>query len=172
MSTTSHSPALPAAKDAAQSTSFVLDRDSAGRLILKVSDHAQAVVVTAVRPFPISEPHGAIALVDRDGHELVWLESLDQLEPPARDLVLEELRRREFMPQIQALESVSSFITPSTWQVRTDRGPTSFVLGGEEFIRRLSGGTLLIADTHGIHYLIRDFTALDRESRKLLDRFL
>jgi hypothetical protein len=172
MNASSPTPAVPAAINAAQSPVVALDRDSAGRLILKASAHRPAVAVTAVRPFPISEPHGAIALVDRDGHELVWLESIDQLEPTARELVLEELRRREFMPHIEALESVSSFITPSTWQVRTDRGSTSFVLGGEEFIRRLSGGTLLIADTHGIHYLIRDFTALDRESRKLLDRFL
>jgi hypothetical protein len=165
MNTSSPGPAKPAGTTAAQVTRVALHRDSAGRLILNASNHAPAVAVTAVRPFPISEPHGAIALVDRDGHELVWLESIDQL-------VLEELRRREFMPHIEALESVSSFITPSTWQVRTDRGSTSFVLGGEEFIRRLSGGTLLIADTHGIHYLIRDLSALDRESRRLLDRFL
>jgi hypothetical protein len=172
MSASSPSPPMNPATDVTGAQGLALSRDSAGQLLLQTADHTPAVAVTAVRPFPISEPQGAIALVDRDGHELAWLDSVDQLEPGTRDLILEELRRREFMPHIEALESVSSFITPSTWQVRTDRGPTSFVLGGEEFIRRLSGGTLLIADTHGIHYLIRDFKALDRESRKLLDRFL
>ena len=76
------------------------------------------------------------------------------------------------MPEIERLEKVSSFATPSTWQVRTDRGEARFVLKGEEDIRRLPGGILLIADANGIQYLIRDLFALDRHSRKLLDRFL
>jgi hypothetical protein len=76
------------------------------------------------------------------------------------------------MPSIQRICRVSSFATPSTWLVETDRGETSFVLRGEEDIRRLMGSTLLIADSHGIQFLIRDLHALDRASRKLLDRFL
>jgi hypothetical protein len=30
----------------------------------------------------------------------------------------------------------------------------------------------LVADRHGVHYLIRDLSSLDRHSRRLLDRFL
>ena len=36
----------------------------------------------------------------------------------------------------------------------------------------LSQTRLLIADSHGIQFLIRDQTQLDRQSKKLLDRFL
>ena len=43
---------------------------------------------------------------------------------------------------------------------------------GEEDIRRLALPALLIADSHGIHYLIHDRYALDHHSRKILDRFL
>jgi hypothetical protein len=46
------------------------------------------------------------------------------------------------------------------------------VLRGEEFIRRLGAHSLLIADSHGIQFLVRDIAALDRGSRRLLDRFL
>ena len=42
----------------------------------------------------------------------------------------------------------------------------------EEDIRRISGKTLIVADEHGVQFLIRDLPALDRHSRKLLDRFL
>jgi hypothetical protein len=56
--------------------------------------------------------------------------------------------------------------------VETDRGETRFVLKGEEDIRRISHSTLLIADNHGIEFLIRDIQALDKASRKFLDRFL
>jgi hypothetical protein len=68
---------------------------------------------------------------------------------------------------------VSSVVTPCTWFVETDRGDTEFVLKAEEDIRRLPGGSaLLIASAHGMHYRIGDRAALDRASRKLLDRFL
>jgi hypothetical protein len=56
--------------------------------------------------------------------------------------------------------------------VETDRGPTTFILKGEDDIRRLAASTLLIADSNGIHFLIRDLNTLDQSSRKLLDRFL
>jgi hypothetical protein len=56
--------------------------------------------------------------------------------------------------------------------VLTDRGETRFVLRGDEDIRRLAGNTLLVTDSHGIHFLIRDLTTLSRDSRKILDRFM
>jgi len=73
---------------------------------------------------------------------------------------------------IQKLHGVSSFATPSTWDIETDRGPTQLVLKGEEDIRRLSASVLLLTDTQGVQYLIRDLPLMDRHSRKLLDRFL
>ena len=76
------------------------------------------------------------------------------------------------MPEITRLNSVASYATPSTWEVDTDRGLFRFVLKGEEDIRRLSGGALLVVDSHGVQFLIRDLFALDRHSKKLLDRFL
>ena len=60
---------------------------------------------------------------------------------------------------------------PTVWKVETDRGETAFT-AREEDIRRLNAQTLLIADNHGIFYLIRDLMSLDKHSRKLLDRFL
>jgi hypothetical protein len=86
--------------------------------------------------------------------------------------VAEELANREFMPEIHRVRHVSSFATPSRWEVETDRGETSFVLKAEDDIRRLTHHTLLIADSHGVHYLIRDRQALDKGSKRLLDRFL
>jgi hypothetical protein len=56
--------------------------------------------------------------------------------------------------------------------VHTDRGETRFVLKGEEDIRRLEGHALLITDANGANYRVRDRLALDRHSRRLLERFL
>jgi hypothetical protein len=76
------------------------------------------------------------------------------------------------MPEIRSIRSVSTFATPSNWAVETDRGDAIFILKGEEDIRRVAGGTLLIADSHGVQFLVRDQYALDRASRRILDRFL
>lgn len=149
-----------------------LQRNPLGRLVLTTPDGTTHEGVVPVRAYPISAPDRMIGIVGADGHELVWLDSLDQLDVATRALVEEELRRREFMPEIKRLLDVSSFATPSTWDIETDRGRAQLQLKGEEDIRRMGGGVMLIADAHGVQFMIRDVSALDRHSRKLLDRFL
>lgn len=149
-----------------------LARDPLGKLVLTTADGQRHVGVAPVRAFPIQAPDEGISLMTGDGREVAWIPSLAALAPAARRLIEEELRGREFMPVIQSIRSVSSYATPSTWQVATDRGDTSFVLRGEEDIRRIGQDTLLISDSHGIHFLLRDLQGLDRQSRKILDRFL
>lgn len=153
-------------------TSFQLTRNAFGRLVLTTAAGEVCEGVVPVRAFPIADPNGGIALIGPDGHEAAWIERLDALPAALRQLVEEELGRREFMPEILRIRSVSSFATPSTWQVDTDRGQTQLVLWGEEFIRRLGKAGLLIEDSHGIHFFVRDLNRLDAASRKLLDRFL
>lgn len=150
---------------------FELSRDPLGRLIFE-GDGETHVGVVPVRAFPIGQPDRGISLVSPDGHELAWIDRLTDLPEPQRTLVQEELAGREFMPEIRKLVKVSTFATPSTWTVETDRGTVDFILKGEEDIRRINGPILLVSDSNGIHYLIRDVLALDRHSRKLLDRFL
>jgi len=67
---------------------------------------------------------------------------------------------------------VASYVTPTTWTVRTSRGEARLWLKSEQDIRRISQSKLLISDGHGIHFLIRDLERLDRASRRILDRFL
>lgn len=153
-------------------TDFTLSRNSFGKLVLVHADGQRHEGVVPVRAFPIAAPREGVSLVSTDGHELAWIASLDALADAARSLVEEELASREFMPEIRRIRSVSSFATPSTWSVDTDRGEASFTLKGEEDIRRIAGSTLLIADSHGVQFLVRDLYALDRGSRRILDRFL
>lgn len=151
---------------------FTLTRNAFGRLVMTLGDGTVHEGVVPVRAFPIGAPEEGIGMMSTDGRELVWIPRLDHVPVPQRALVEEELAAREFMPEIGRIVSVSTFATPSEWTVQTNRGQTTLVLRGEEDIRRLAGSTLLISDSHGIHYLIRDLMALDRHSRKILDRFL
>lgn len=151
---------------------FTLVRNPFGRLTLTTSVGEVVEAVVPVRAFPIQSPEVGISLVHTDGHEVAWIEQLADVPEPAQSLIREELQLREFMPTILSIESVTSFSTPCTWRVKTDRGHTSFVLRGDEDIRRVGTSMLLVTDSHGIQFLIRDASDLGRDSRKILDRFL
>lgn len=152
---------------------FTLERNPFGRLVLTTADGTQHVGVVPVRAFPVVAPTEGLSLTSTDGHEVAWIARMADLPGPLRALLEEELATREFVPEVRRLVSVSSFTTPSTWRVETDRGTTEFVLKGEEDIRRLgSRSKLMIASEEGIHFLVPDVATLDKPSRKLLERFL
>lgn len=148
-----------------------LSQNAFGKLVITKKNQIHEGVIP-VRAFPVTAASEGIALVDGHGHEIVWIDNLAELSGVERILIEQELANREFMPEINRIDKVSSFATPSIWQVQTDRGTTNLTLKGEEDIRRLSITTLLITDSYGIHFLIRDRSALDRHSNKLLDHFL
>lgn len=155
-----------------QTPDFTLSRNSFGKLVVTLADGTAHEGVVPVRAFPISAASEGLSLMSTDGRELAWIAQPQALPAPVREMIDAELAAREFMPEIRKIVDVSTYATPSTWTVQTDRGQTDLVLRGEEDIRRLTGSTLLISDSHGIHYLIRDQLALDKHSRKILDRFL
>jgi len=152
--------------------SFQLQRNAFGQLVFTSQGGMVQVGVEPARAFPITAPRAQIALLDPDGHQLVWIPKLDDLPEAIRLLLEEELEGRELMPEIRRLISVTGYDMPCTWRVETDRGDTELVLKAEEDIRRLSGTALLIVDSRGIQFLIRNPQTLDPNSRKMLDRFL
>lgn len=154
------------------SLDFTLQRTPFGRLLLIDADGTRHEGVVPVRAFPITSPQSGLSLVSSDGHELFWLDTLDNLPPDQRALIQEELAQREFIPVIQRLTHVSSFSTPSDWDIETDRGTVRITLRSEDDIRRLSDHTLLISSSNGVQYLIQNQATLDRHSHKLLSRFL
>lgn len=152
--------------------SVSLQRDPMGRWIWRdASGHSHSPVVV-VRAYPVTAPEQGVAVVDAEGHELAWFDRLEQTSQVLQQSLRQALAEREFLPEILRLVGVSSMVTPSTWTVETDRGLTRLMLKGEEDIRRLTGKVLLINDAEGVQYLIRDLSAMDRASRKILDRFL
>jgi hypothetical protein len=152
---------------------FLLERTPFGKLVLTNTEGQRFEGVAPVRAFPIQAPQEGVSVMDTDGHEVAWVPDLGKCRQPEQDILRQELARREFMPVIARIVWVSSFSTPCTWAVETDRGDCEFVLRGDEDIRRVGADhTLLIADAHGIHYLVPNQFDLDAPSKKILDRFL
>jgi len=149
-----------------------LERNPLGRWVWTDAQGVRHEQVVVVRAYPVTAPEQGAGVMDAEGHELAWFDRLDQVAQPLQALLREAIAEREFLPEIQQLKTVSSLVTPSVWTVQTDRGEARFMLKGEEDIRRLTGKTLIVSDVDGVQYLIRDPLALDKQSRKLLDRFM
>ena len=152
-------------------TLHTLERDSLGRLVLIDASGHRHEGVYPVRAFPITAPDAGISIMDQSGKELCWFDGDGGIPEAELALIEEEMAAREFMPIIQKITKVSTFATPSIWDIETDRGPTRIRLKAEEDIRQIAGNTLLIADSNGLQFLIKDSTELDKVSKKLLDRF-
>ena len=153
-------------------TPFQLRRNSFGKLVITLDSGEEYVGVTPVRAFPIQAPTKGISLVRDGGKEVAWIDDLATMPEDILTLVSDEIGGREFIPEIVNIKDVSSFATPCTWYVTTDRGETEFVLKLDEDIRRIGEASLLVADSHGINFLVRDMFKIDKHSRKILDRFL
>ena len=151
---------------------FLLARNNAGRLVMTTADGSVHEGITPVRAFPVTAPDRFVAMMSAEGKEILWIDSPAELPEDVRTLIQEEIASRELMPEILRILSVTSFSTPCTWDVETDRGRTTFILKGEEDIRRLTAQTLIITDSHGLRFLLRDMLGIDKHSRRILDRFL
>ncbi len=153
------------------SHSYQLQRDSLGRLVFIDAQGNPHIGVHPVRAFPITAPSAGIGIMNQAGKEVFWYPDVAAISKVELQLIEEELAAREFMLVIEKILKVSTFATTSIWDIETDRGPTRIRLKGEEDIRRIAGNTLLIADSNGLQFLIKDSTTLDKHSKKLLDRF-
>ena len=66
---------------------YQLRQDAFGNLDLVWSDGQVVERVTPVRAFPFSDPEQGLSLVDTEGHEVLWLDSINQLTSADRALV-------------------------------------------------------------------------------------
>jgi hypothetical protein len=149
---------------------FSLQRDALGRLVLTDAEGQRHEDAEVNRAFPISCPEEWISISDSQGHEVLCIRRLEQLPPDLRQVVEEELTQSEFVPVIRRVVDVQAHISPSRWEVETDRGPAVFFLDSDESLRRLGPFTALFIDTHGVRYLIPDTRKLPSPSRRLLER--
>ena len=96
------------------------------------------VGVEPIRSFPLSDPQHGISICNTEGVEVLWIEDLQAMPAASRKLIEDELSRREFMPVIERIVSVSSNTDPSKWEVDTDRGRTEFSLKSEDDVAGLA----------------------------------
>jgi hypothetical protein len=157
---------------ASGSPGFTLARDAWGRVVLQDHTGQEHVGVVLLRAFPISDPHRAISICDRVGHEVAYIDSVEQLPLETRQILEAELARREFMPTILRILNNPRQTEPSHWRMLTDRGETEIRLEREDDVRQLDDHRVLVVDSNGIRYQVADLRKLDSHSRRVFDRLL
>jgi hypothetical protein len=159
------------------STSLSSSPAPAWRLVRRAHGHVDFVDgtgkvfndVDVLRAFPVTAPHGPVAIVSADGDELAWLDSLEEVPEPLRTSIVDELATREFLPLIERIVAISDD-DPPAWSVVTDRGQRSFILATIDDIDRLPDGSAFVVDATGVRYRIADIAALDPTSLRLLEK--
>lgn len=145
-----------------------LERRPDGGLDFIAADGVRETDVDIRRAFPLSAPEAGLAVVSEKGGELAWVESLATAEPALKRFLDAELSRREFVPVIERIESISE-ARPAEWSVITDRGPHRFNVAHPDDVARRPEGTF-VTDTAGIRYRLVSEAALDDRSRRILER--
>lgn len=153
------------------SADFELVTGEAGRLVLVEADGMRHEDVRPVRIFPLTQPDLWISLQDAGGVELACIEDPAKLPPPGRAALNEALAARDFVPVIRSISRITRAADGHEWQVVTDRGPTTFRVETDESIQNLGGTRLVIIDDRNTRYLITNIAALDRDSRRRLERY-
>ena len=91
---------------------FELKQDAFGVWVLELTDGSVHSPVVVVRAFPVSHPLTGFSVLNRQGHELVWVDDIQTIGEAQRHALLHAVGEREFMPEIERLERVSGFIAP------------------------------------------------------------
>jgi len=150
-----------------------LYRDKTGRLRLTIQDDRTYLDVRAARAFPISDPDHHIGLLDGRDRCIGMLNDLEGLDEESRRLVEEALANRYFVPVITRVHRLTEEFGVVYCNVETDRGHREFIVRGlRDNLEDVGDGELMVTDTDGIRYRIRDWRELDERSRAQLECFI
>ena len=146
-------------------------RDTFGVLKLR-TDHGEEIPVRPMRAFPFSDAVHFVALLDGEGSEVELIPDLGELPAEPRTLLLQELEKSYFLPELIRVHDITDDFGIQRWEVETDRGPRVFEVRSREDLRWLHPGHLIVRDVDGNRYEIKRFDDLDTRSRLKIEDYL
>lgn len=125
------------------------------------------------RMFPFETPDEYIAVLDRDGKEYGVIRRLSDFDGEQVEIIKKELARKYFCPEITRIYSVKEKLGTSYWDVETDNGRMKFSMQDTyRNIIRISETRLILNDSDGNRFSIKDVGALDRKSYRKIELYL
>jgi len=159
-----------------KSAEFYISESGFAGLKYNGEDHKH---ITLKRALPINKPMEYISVADQDNKEIGILKSVDELNGEQYDIVVNELDRRYYCPDILEVKSVKDKLgyvymelvicVPGSDKKYTKNCAIKDV---NKNIRMLSDDSLIIFDVDGNRFFIKSLSALDKNSLKRLSPFL
>ena len=153
-------------------TSFDLDFDEKGRLMLRRPGQDESADVRVRRAFPWSSPQSFISIRSSEGKELLLIDDLAGLAGLLRRRIEQWLESHSFIPKITRIDEVDVRFGYQQWKVNTDRGDIEFRVQEREDIRFLPDGRFSIRDADGNVYEMPRLDQLDPRSRAAAEALL
>lgn len=147
-------------------------RKEGGALELRYGEEVH-YPIRVKRAFPLTNPDNYIVFMKENGKQIGMVEDLNKLDEESRKNILEELDVVFFIPQIKRIIWVKERFGSSRWKVETDRGIREFATRSlHESVKELEDGHIIITDTEGLQYEIKDINSLPKKSRAILGRII
>ena len=135
--------------------------------------------VVVLRSFPVTNPDEFLSVREPDskkqgrGKEIGMIRRITDFDGETRELLLEELGRRYFTPQIKRIFSVKDKFGYLYWEAETTAGHVTFVMNNPfSNIRVLEDGRIFINDIDGNVFEIHSPEKLDAASLKKIEIYL
>lgn len=105
--------------------------------------------------------------------ELGIVEKMDSFTEEEKALVMHELEKRYFVPEITRVKSAKEEFGHTYWEVETNAGERSFTtFDMSSSLIRISANSVMLIDVDGSRYLIPDLKNADDKAMKMLDIWL
>ena len=135
--------------------------------------------ITLKRALPIGLPMEYISVADSENKEIGILKSLNDLSEDQYAIVMDELSKRYYCPDILEIKSIKDklgYVYMELILDVSDSGKTHMkncaVKDVNKNIRMLSDDSLIIYDVDGNRYTIKKLSALDKQSLKRLEPYI
>ena len=151
--------------------------------------------ITLKRALPVGRPMEYISVADQKNKEIGILRAVDELNDEQFVIVMNELNRRYYCPEILEVKSVKDKLgyvymelllnTPDSTSARSDKKEKKSGTGSAKgFVKScavkdvnknvymLSDRRLIIFDVDGNRYIINDLSAIDKNSQRKLEPYL
>ena len=146
-----------------------IERNAFEELVVQLPDGTTHKKVEPICAFPISETSRYISLIDEESNEIGIIEDIKHLPRASREVLIEELQKRYFMPKITKIHELDGQFGITQWVVETSQGDVEFGVRSRYDIVTLENGRVLIKDADGNRYEIENYHKLDPKSLVLLE---
>ena len=151
-----------------------LERTDVYHVRLTMRDGSTFEKLEPRRLFPVSNSSMYITLLDENEREVGFIRDFEELDKDSKRALQECFAEYYMIPEITSILECSEKFGSLKWTVKTDRGVVSFQIRNRHSdIKNLYGTKrILIRDSNDNRYEIKDYTALDAHSQRLMFSYL